>query len=112
MVDACGSNSRKSSSRLAFNGPKYWNTPVAFPLGALKLVTSPNFTGSAPLTKNNRDGARRLFRGEGCRKVLGHDDCDLLPHELRCEGWQAAVVAVCPSILDDNAGAFDKPGFG
>ena len=49
IVTACGTSSRRSSSRFAIRVPEKKVTPVTLPPGRLMLATRPSETGSLPL---------------------------------------------------------------
>ena len=52
---AVGTSSRSHSSRFVMSALSKTLTPVKFPLGLLRLATSANLTGSAPITNHNRN---------------------------------------------------------
>jgi hypothetical protein len=85
-------------------------TPVAFPVGRLKLVTRPNGTGSEPTVKTM--GMAFVAASAAGRSDVagGRDDGNVAVREIGCECGKTAVIIVSPAILDGDVLTLDVPG--
>jgi hypothetical protein len=76
-------------------------TPVAFPPGRFRLVTSPNLTGSTATPKTIGILAVAALAAIADGASAGRDnDCHLPLHQFICKRWQPINLIFRPAILD------------
>ena len=81
--------------------------PVALPSGRPNVATRPAPTGVAHGHEDDRDRARGLLRGEGRRRVSGHDDVRLEPYQFGRELRKPLGLAIVVTPVDLDGLPFD-----